>query len=298
MAGQSLPMQISFHIGAHVTDGEGLLKSALKDADARRAEGVVVPPPGSYRKRMREAVQAWAGGKPVADLGTSLKVDLVGAAQARRIALSNGAYLCTPAKIFEGGEFYAMATLKMQALRSLFPDDEIEVLIATRNPATFMPATWAQTKSPDIDTHLGGMDPEEAKWSDLIGRMRAAAPDIPLVVWSNEDTPLIWGRILRRFLGVADQVPVVGEHDLLSTIITPEGMARFLAYMQTHPPASPSQMSRTIAAFLGKYVIEDEIEEDIEVPGWDLAMIDDMTNAYEVDLARIAKMDGVTYIAP
>ena len=46
-------MQIAFHIGAHCTDEDRLLKSILKNAQMLSQLGIVVPGPGKYRSLIR-----------------------------------------------------------------------------------------------------------------------------------------------------------------------------------------------------------------------------------------------------
>ena len=75
-------------------------------------------------------------------------------------------------------------------------------------------------------------------------------------------------------------------------------MARFQAYLGSHPPQSQLQLRRVIAAFLDKYAIPEEIEEEVDLPGWDARLVDDLTRAYEEDVIRIGGMDGVEFVAP
>ncbi|MDH3264747.1 MAG: hypothetical protein OEM24_12210, partial [Paracoccaceae bacterium] len=50
---------------------------------------------------------------------------------------------------------------------------------------------------------------------------------------------------------------------------------------------------RAVAAFLEKFGIPDQIEMEIDLPGWTGEMVEAMTLAYEADLAEIAEMPGV-----
>jgi hypothetical protein len=131
-----------------------------------------------------------------------------------------------------------------------------------------------------------------------VGRIRAAVPDVPLTVWCNKDTVLLWGELLRRLSGVGPGTAIEGEYDLLATVMMPEGMKRFLSYMATHPGQTDAQIRRVIGAFLDKYAIPGEIEEEVDLPGWDAQTVDDLTRAYEADVDRIAAMPGVTFLTP
>lgn len=291
-------MDVAFHIGAHLTDGERLVRAAVKNADVLSKSDIVVPGPGSYRKLLREAVQAWIGGAEIGAMSTQIRNACGVTPESKRLVLSNGAFLCTPAKIFETGDLYAMAQTKAQALSDIFAGDQLEIFLATRNPASFVPSAWAQTKAETVEEFMDGMDIRDMRWSNLVQRLRVAVPDARITVWCNEDTPLNWSTVLRRFLGADPAAELQGQHDLIETILTQEGFDRLKDYLQQHPSGSDAQLGRINAAFLGKYADQDVLEEDIEVPGWTGEFVDTLTNAYEVDLARISTMDGITFLTP
>ena len=291
-------MQIVFHIGAHVTDGERLLRALQKDADGLAASGIAVPPHPTYRRALRDAAQVYNSGASVEGERDKVLAGIGADAGCRRLVLSNPAFICTPNRIFEGREFYALVRLKAQAMDAIFPDDGIVFCLGTRNPATFVPAVFEQARARDVASYLEGMAPTEIRWSSVLSRLRAAVPRAGVVVWANEDTALIWGRILRRMAGLDFAAPLAGDHDLLAEIMTDEGMRRCLGYLNSHPPRNQAQLDRAIAAFLGRYAKPEEIEEEIDMPGWDAATIAAVTAAYEDDLERIAQMDGVEMLVP
>jgi hypothetical protein len=174
----------------------------------------------------------------------------------------------------------------------------LEIFIALRNPATFLPQVFQQSKAATLETYLKGFYPTHIKWSDVIRRIRFTVPDAELTVWCNEDTPLIWAELIRKIGGVDNYTRITGGVDLLSAIMSPEGMKRFLTYMKEHPPQTEEQKRRIISAFLSKYAIDDEIEEEIDIPGLDDHMLENLTEIYEQDLDVIAQMDDVHFIEP
>jgi hypothetical protein len=291
-------LQIVYHIGANCTDGDRLLRSMMRNVDGLRSHGVIVPGPGRYRKLLRETILSLDDAVPTPDARDVLLDAIIDEQDATRLVLSNSTFLCQPSRIFERGLFYGIARSKVSALRSLFPDDKIEIFLALRNPATFVPAVWDQVKGMDFRSFLGGTDPRAIRWSDLVTRIRTTVPDVPLTVWCNEDTTLIWGDLLRLLAGVGPEHAMEGTHDLLATVMSPEGLQRFLNYMETHPGQNEAQVRRVIGAFLDKYAIPEAIEEEVDLPGWDAAMVDEMTRDYEADVARIAAMPGIRFVAP
>jgi hypothetical protein len=291
-------MQIVYHIGANCTDDDRLLKSLLKNADAFLGQGIAVPGPSRYRAIIRETIQNLNGTQPANDTRNILLDAILDDAEADRLVMSHHAFISIPTRIFENGIFYGLAEQKIQGLVSLFPSDEIELFIGIRNPATFIPAVYSHVNGLAFQDFLKGVHPTQVRWSDLISRVQALCPKAQLNVWCNEDTPLIWAQLIREMSGVDPVTKISGGFDLLSKIMTAEGMTRFHSYLKSHPPQTEIQKRRIIAAFLDKYVIEDEVEEEFDLPGWTEDMVDELTELYEEDLFTIEKMPGVNFITP
>lgn len=291
-------MQIAFHIGANCTDEDRILKSLLKNAGSLSDSGIKVPGPGKYRRLLRETIQNLNGAPPAADT-RSILLDAIGDHDdTKRLVLSNANFICIANRIFDQGIFYQLAESKLRTLHQLFPEDEIEIFLALRNPATFLPAVFAESKADTPDTYLKGMLPTQIRWSDLVRRIQHMFPRTKLTVWCNEDTPMIWAEILRSIAGIDQDQKITGNFDLLASIMTDEGMNRFLSYLQSHPPKTETQNRQVIATFLDKYGIEDEIEEVVDMPGITDAMVEELSDLYEDDIDFIEQLPGLTFIAP
>ena len=299
--GSDRGMQIVFHIGANATDADRLVRTLMHNADMLSGQGVAVPDPNLYRKLMQGAVaglsEATAAGAAAPDAREVLVREVLGGQQVRRLVMSNSAFMAWPRWVIARGVLYPRAAAKVAALQQVFPEDELELFLALRNPATFIPAVWrlADTSWDDL---LSGIDPLVLQWSDVVERLREAVPRARLCVWCNEDSPFVWGTVLRRMAGLEQDVAVAGEYDLLAGVITPEGLQRFLGYIETHPGQSELQIRRVIGAFLEKFAIPEAVEEEVDAPDWDATLVAEITRAYDEDVARIAKMPGVDFIAP
>lgn len=291
-------MQIVYHIGANCTDEERLLKSLLKNADVFAQEGIKVPGPGKYRRLIRETIQNLNGAPPEPDTREILLDVILDDAHANRLVMSHGAFICVPNRIFENGEFHGLTDMKIAGLANLFPDDELEIFLGIRNPATFIPAVFNEAKYDDFAAYLQGITPDDIRWSDVVRRIKIAAPNAAVTVWCNEDTPLIWAQLIREISGVDPLTRISGGFDLLSTIMSSEGMNRFLAYIKDHPPQTEIQKRRIISAFLDKFAIEDEVVEEFDLPGWNEEVMDHLTELYDEDVYEIARMPGVHFISP
>ena len=212
--------------------------------------------------------------------------------------MSNANFICVPNRIFDGGILYEQAEAKIHALHQLFPDDEIELFLALRNPATFLPVAFAESKAAKPKTYLQGLHPTQIRWSDLVRRIQGLFPMTRLTVWCNEDTPMIWAEIMRAMSGVDQNQKFTGGFDLLASIMSDEGLNRFLNYLRIHPPKTEMQKWRVIAAFFDKYAQDDKVKEDVDMLGMTDDMVEELLQIYENDVTFIAQLPGVDFIIP
>ncbi len=145
---------------------------------------------------------------------------------------------------------------------------------------------------------MGVNDPCDIRWSDTLYSIRNAVPDVSITVWCSEDTPLIWAQIVREIAGLELSQEIDGEFDLLREIMSPDGMKCFESYLKSHPDMTERQKRRVISVFLDNFALDDEIEEELNVAGWDDQLMDDMTDVYDEDMLEVQLIPGVTLIAP
>jgi hypothetical protein len=212
--------------------------------------------------------------------------------------MNHGQFICIHRRVFEGGIFYALAEQKLVGLANLFPDDEIEIFLGMRDPATFIPAVFGDSPVNSYDTFMQGLDPAHVRWSDLIARIRAILPRATITTWCNEDTPLIWAQLIRELDGIDPLTKITGGFDLLSAIMSAEGMKKFVGYLKANPPQTETQKRRIIAAFLEKYALDEEVEDEVDMPGWTDEYVTHLTALYDEDIYRVERMEGVNFIAP
>ncbi|MEL6609383.1 MAG: hypothetical protein AAFO58_04440 [Pseudomonadota bacterium] len=291
-------MEIVYHIGAHATDEDRLLKCLLKNKEDLVRQGISVPGPSRYRKLLRETIHALARGVPGPETRDMLLDEIIEEDNIDRLVMSNSNFICIPARIFEHGQFYRLAGDRIEGMTQLFPNDQLEFHLAIRNPATFIPEIVSGLPLAAQKRLDGKLDPFSIRWSDMIARMQIAAPEAQFTVWCNEDTPLLWAQLIRELSGLDPNTKIVGGFDLLAEIMTPEGLQRFQTYLKTHPPHTEVQKRRIIAAFLDKFAIEDALEEELDMPGWTDEVVDALTDTYEEDVYKIDRMPGVTLITP
>lgn len=291
-------MEIAYHIGVSCTDGEQIMRSLNRAIKPLAQRGTLLPPTGRYRKPLREAIEAQVAAPAPATARDTLMAHIFGTHPLpKRMVLSNPNFLANPMWAMEGGMLYGNAAFKTAAMQALFPDDTLIFHIGLRNPATLLPALREAAQVSDMDAYLGPADPFAMRWSNILENMRDAAPSARIVAWCNEDTPLIWHDILKS-LGGDEDLHHVGRLDLAAQLMPREGLDRLSAYLTANPPPTAAQEHRVIGAFLSKFVPPEAVTQEIDVPGWDQATVARLTADYEADLQRIARIEGVSFIAP
>ncbi|WP_425074459.1 hypothetical protein [Sagittula sp. S175] len=293
-------MQVILHTGVHCTDEDRILKCLLRNAEAWRHEGVAIPGPSKYRRLLADSLTKLKGSTPDAQVREVLLDAILSEDphQIDRLVLSNDNFFSVPKLAFQNGLVYLRAEARLQTFADIFAEDEVEIFMGLRNPATFLPAVFGATPHEEFGAFMNGVDPMHLRWSDLVRRIRDTLPHVPITLWCNEDTPIIWGEIIREMAGIEMTRKISGAFDLFSQIIDKEGMKRFRAFLAENPTINEMQKRRVMAAFLDKYAMDEEIEEDVDLPGWDDAYVDMLTELYEDDLDTLAGMHGVSLITP
>lgn len=274
------------------------MKCLLRNKDSCAAAGVAVPGPGRYRKLLRDTFNAMKSGSADEGAPDVLLDAILDVAKADRVLLSNANFFGAPRAAMRHGILYPMAPRRMKNLCALFPDAEIELYLALRNPASFLAHAFQQSPRADTAHFMDGVDPRVVRWSDTLLRIRQAVPQVPVTIWCNEDAPLIWSEIIRDMAGLSPDAEITGAYDLLSDIITSDGFDRFSAYMAGRPDLTELQIRRIVAAFMDKFAQEGVVEEELDMPGWTEDLVEDMSQTYDEDIDRIAQMPGIRLIAP
>jgi hypothetical protein len=291
-------MQVVFHIGAPCTDLGLLLQSLLKNKQRLAEDAILVPPLMRYRHVLRDTARALKGRPANDEVQDALLDAIVDGAPVDRLILSDPRFICINRLVVQGAQIWPMIERQTTNLRALFPQAQVEFFIAMRNPATLIPALYETSHFDSFLEFTDGMQPHAVTWSEMLRRLRMAHPDAPVTVWCNEDTPLLWGEILREIADVPFDLPMKGVDDLIEKIMDKTGFDRLQSYLSDNPPHSEIQRRRIVGAFLDRYAIDTEIEEELDLPGWTPALIDELSLAYDDDMAEIARIPGVTLLSP
>jgi hypothetical protein len=290
-------MQIVYHLGAHFTDEDRLIRCLSANRDVMAQEGVVVPDPKQYRGQLRDLAVKLKGRAASPEQQAEILDPILGGQMAERVVFSWDSFMSLPPWVLKE-TLYPAAGERVRAFSQIFADYETEFFLAMRNPATLLPLLHRVNKPVSYDAFLAGCDPYELRWSYVIARILELNPDVQLTVWCDEDTPLIWPEVLRNVAGLAADQPLVGEGELLAMLMSGEGMSRMQAYMQTRPPGTVEQRRKIVSAFLDKFALPERMDLTIDLPEWTQELIDDLTAIYEEDMEKIAASGRVSFIQP
>jgi len=291
-------MQLILHTGAHYTEQERLIKTILRNTEMLSQRGVHVPGPSTYRGLIRDTLNAMSRAPASADARDVLMDVILDDVTANRVILSDPNFFRTAGTAIQRGVIYPAAPSRIAHMAQLFPEDELEMFLAIRNPAGLLPVLYDVAVEKSDEKFWGGRRPQDLRWSETISAIRQAAPEVLMNVWCFEDVPLIWSQIIRDMAALDVQEKIAGGFDLLSTIMSKEGMQRFRSYLESHPEMSEIQKRRVIAAFLDKFALDEEIEEELDMPGWTDALVEELTEIYDEDVAVIERIPGVNLITP
>ncbi len=289
-------MRIVYHLGAHCTDEERLVRCLLKNRAILAGQGIVVPSPTRYRKLLRDTAVQLRGAAATVETQALVLEQIMDEDAADRLILSWDSFLSFPQWVLRG-TMYAFAGERIRAFTQIFPGIEAEFHLAIRNPATFLPALFEKQKGKSHAEFMENADPMSLRWSDVINQIVTQNPGVPLVIWADEDTPLIWPEVLQSVGGHAPDTELEDADELLAGIMTPDGLARMRNYLTTHPPQSVGQRRRITSAFLDKFSLPERVEMQFEMPGWTPEMVDAMTTAYHEDIERIRAIPEVGFLS-
>ena len=291
-------MQVVYHLGAHSTDEDRLIKCLKRNGDALERARTIVPWPGRYRLVLRDALLTLRGKAADAQYQETILDTVVDEDDFDRIVFSHDFFMCIPQRVITPEGLYAMVPAKIGPLANILADAQAEFHMAMVNPATLIPALIERIKDSTYESVMQGLDPRALRWAPMVHKMAQAAQGRRLVIWCNEDLPLIWPELLRSLGGLKNEAELDGDFAILGAIMAPEGLERLRTYLTSHPPQTIAQRRKIVTAFLDKFALEDQIQIEVPLPGWTEELVQEITEIYEADAAEIAQIPGVEFIAP
>lgn len=290
-------MQVAIHFGTHGTEPERMIRTLMENRDWLLGNGVEVVPPGRYKGVLDESLSALKGGDAPPEMEEVIYDALMESDNVRRMVISQASLIGTPPRCIGPGGLFPFSGPRMRSVAGLFPSAEVEVSLAIQNPALQVPHLISRINEP-YDRVMAGIDPRSLRWGPAMLRIVEAMQGRRVIVWCYEDTPLIWPEAVRRIATMPTDVPLKSGLAVLGDLLAPEGMTE-LRDALTNAGRLTTEARRSIfAAVLGRHARPEAISETVPLPGWTQDLVDEMTDAYEEDVAMIAALPGVEFLAP
>ena len=291
-------MQVVFHCGVHGTDLYRMVKTLTQNRDWLLTHGVEALTPAKHRDIFNEALTALNGDPSTPEMEQVMLDAILDTDNPRRVIFSTPTFLGKASRAASSDGLYAKAGGQLAALANLFPSAETEFFIALKNPATLIPYVASQDNTGPYEQWMGAIPPESLRWAPAIRAIQAAVPDSRLVIWCHEDTSLIWPEVVRRIATMPSDVPLRAGLQVLGDILSPEGLQMVRDEMAKQERLTVDTRREIFAAALAAHALPDQMEIDIDLPGWTQDLVDHITELYDQDVAEIAALSGVEFIAP
>ncbi len=203
----------------------------------------------------------------------------------------------TPTTIMDG-QFYPLAGQRLAALDRVFDADSVEVFIGLCNPGSFISRVLMSMPEADRQELIETTDLSGLTWMHLVDDIRDLAPNVKLTLWCNEDTPLIWGDIARLIAGLPEDAPLIEEYAFLSSLVSDLGKHEIQLLAKDTAHTDGATRRAALADVFRKHALADEIEQELDAPGWDWDVADAFTELYEQDVARLRDMPDIRFLKP
>ncbi|WP_170519342.1 hypothetical protein [Ruegeria atlantica] len=289
-------MKVAIHAGAAFTDEGRVLNSLKKNSDILKNNGVKIFGPRRYNRSFNPIFEKL--GTEAVELSQNLNSILPNDAHTQRAIFSSRRFAGEPADALQEGQLYPLAGRRMALLEQAFDDHQLELFIGLRNPGSFIPKLLMSLPEDERAEIVRNTDLSCLSWIGMIEDIQDLAPSVQITLWSNEDTPFIWGDIIRSLTGLDDSTTLVDEYDLLATLLDEAGQNTVLALSNQIEPQDKSVLHEQLARIFEEHALPEKIEEELDLPGWSTEIVEAFSELYEQDLERLGAVPGVRVLKP
>ncbi|MEQ8292056.1 MAG: hypothetical protein RIA08_07615 [Roseovarius sp.] len=200
--------RLVFLVGAHKTASSHLQQSLLDAAPALSARGVAILPPKLIRADLTPVSALVRDGiSPEIGQGAGAAFLSLHGGPAPTIVLMDENILGSTDRkmLMRKTRLYPWAHHRLGRILALFPGHEIEIGLAIRSPASFLPSCWSESLHhgpfEPFRRFTKAVDPLALRWSALADRLHDAAPHARIIAWRYEDYPQVFPQVTTRLLG-------------------------------------------------------------------------------------------------
>ena len=291
-------MEIALHLGAHHTDQDHIVRCLMRNRVPLLEQGIAVPGPGRYRQQLRRLAFEMREQPTNAATQEALLDGILDEDEVRRVVFSSDNFLSMTKWAISSDRIYHAAGERVKLLQHLFPEARIELFLALRNPATFLPALAAGEDGAVALRNIEDSDPMALRWSQTLVNITEALPGVPLTVWADEDTPLLWPEVLRAVSGHAPGLVLDGWLAWYWSMVTPKAHAAMRRWFEVNPPPDDESRKRMLQVLLSRFAQPEAIESEALLPGWTEETVEELGDIYDEDLDLISALPGITLLEP
>lgn len=291
-------MQVVIHAGAAFTDHGQLLGSLLANRSGLADRGLAVLGPRPCRQFVKEMSDAQVQDRPFAEAQETLRGILPDGEAIRRVVLSSDKFFGPRRTALQQGQIYPFAGQRTAYTAQLLGDCDINLFVGLMNPGSFIPKVLMSLHETQREAILHSTDLSCLNWLSMIEDLQDLASDVQLTLWENEDTPLIWGDILRAMAALPEDVALKDEHALLASLLTETGKKQLLQLIREETAQHPRDRREKLETIFEEHALPDQIEEELHLPGWSADVVDAFSELYQQDLAKIRAMPNIRFLQP
>lgn len=286
-------MQVVIHAGVPYTDAGQLLANLAAHKGALYKAGTLPLGPRRCRQFVKVMSDAMASGLPLAEAREQMNAVLPDAADIQRVVVSSEKFFGPMRAALQHGQIYPFAGKRAAYTQDLLNGAQIEIFAGLMNPGLFIPRVLTALDPARTRSILDTTDLSCLSWVTMIEDLGDLVPDVKITLWENEDSPLIWGDILRAMAGLPDSIAIPGEHTLLASLLTEQGKHQLLPLIQQEQSGARLASGAELARLLEAHAQPDRVEEELDLPGWSTEIVSAFSELYAQDMAKIRTMPNV-----
>ncbi len=291
-------MQVVIHAGVAFTD-EGRFVELFKiNTKVLSNQNVTLSGFGAYKQHFRPALDTLEPGSDAASTRESFLKRLPKDNLVDRAILSTPRFIGEIETSIMDGQFFPHAGQRIAYLGDVFDGMQVDLFLGLRNPGSFIPRVLMSLPEVERRRIMDQTDLSCLSWLTMIDNIRDLAPDVNITIWSNEESPLIWGDIARAMAGLPEHTTLNEEFSLLSSLLSDAGKQEIQALIQRNLTAESPDLRTELSRIFEEHALPDAIEEELDLPGWSDDIISAFTEIYEQDLAMLESMPEIRFLRP
>ena len=288
--------RVVLHLGAHKTASTHFSEVVYNNLPLAKAAGMAVPRKGPLREHVTHVLSKLNDNKPVPEAKTLAAKSL--AEGAKGLLLMDENILGTPKNLFSSEGMYPRAARRTGRTARLFSGVQVDIMLALRNPATFVAASWSESLRSNtfrpFREYLEGTRAQDISWYPIVRDMQAAAPKARFAIWRFEDYRALQDRLFAVALGYDPSKPPT--FDPIEMPVRVGLSQRALDTVTSKVQLGGDPLSEEeVEAIMARFPKGADFPAPQPWSSWERSVL---AERYAEDLERIAALPNVTVLQP